>query len=174
MEFWEGRTFSLGSFSVCDDTQGRIVALVVGPLRLHQIHPQQQPDGNWRLSKPKMLWMEHWDQTDRMNEAVEEIIGRKPRLKETPFVFGGNMVVHREVFTHIPLDPNITRGEEIDFLINMRMFGYKFIRQSRLFCPSIRYQSLAFQDLTAIFQRPVCPLFGLRRAVLRFNKGKRV
>ncbi len=34
-----------------------------------------QPDGNWRLSKPKMPWMEHWDQVDRMNEAFEEIIG---------------------------------------------------------------------------------------------------
>ena len=91
-----------------------------------------QPDGNWRLSKPKMPWMEHWDQVDRMNEAFEEIIGREPRLKETPFVFGGNMVVHREVFTRIPFDPNITRGEDIDFLINMRMFGYKFFLDNTL------------------------------------------
>ena len=37
-----------------------------------------QPDGNWRLSKPKMPWMAHWDQMDRMNEAFEEIIGREP------------------------------------------------------------------------------------------------
>jgi len=91
-----------------------------------------QSDGDWRLSKPKMPWMEHWDQTDRMNEAFEEIIGREPRLKETPFVFGGNMVVHREVFTRIPFDPNITRGEDIDFLINMRMFGYKFYLDNTL------------------------------------------
>ncbi len=91
-----------------------------------------QPDGNWRLSRPKMPWMEHWDQMDRMNEAFEKIIGREPRLKETPFVFGGNMVVHREVFTHIPFDPNITRGEDIDFLINMRMFGYKFFLDNTL------------------------------------------
>jgi len=91
-----------------------------------------QPDGNWRLSKPKMPWMEYWDQADRMNEAFEEIIGREPRLKETPFVFGGNMVIHREVFTRIPFDPNITRGEDIDFLINMRMFGYKFFLDNTL------------------------------------------
>ena len=42
------------------------------------------------------------------------------------------MVVHREVFTHIPFDPNITRGEDIDFLINMRMFGYKFFLDNTL------------------------------------------
>ncbi len=68
----------------------------------------------------------------QMNRAFEEIIGKEPRLKETPFVFGGNMVVHREVFTHIPFDPNITRGEDIDFLINMRMFGYKFFLDNTL------------------------------------------
>ena len=91
-----------------------------------------QADGNWRLSKPKMPWMEHWDQMEQMNTAFEEIIGKEPRLKETPFVFGGNMVVHREVFTHIPFDPNITRGEDIDFLINVRMFGYKFFLDNTL------------------------------------------
>ena len=42
------------------------------------------------------------------------------------------MVVHREVFTHIPFDPNITRGEDIDFLINVRMFGYKFFLDNTL------------------------------------------
>jgi len=67
-----------------------------------------------------------------MNEAFEQIIGRGPRLKETPFVFGGNMIVHREIFTRIPFDPNVTRGEDIDFLINMRMFGYKFFLDNTL------------------------------------------
>ena len=91
-----------------------------------------QRDGNWRLSRNRMPWMAHWDQVDQMNQAFEQIIGKEPRVKETPFVFGGNMVVHREVFTHVPFDPNITRGEDIDFLINMRMFGYKFFLDNTL------------------------------------------
>ncbi|MBT8491284.1 MAG: hypothetical protein KJN62_09560, partial [Deltaproteobacteria bacterium] len=53
-------------------------------------------------------------------------------LKETPFVFGGNMIVHREIFTRIPFDPNVTRGEDIDFLINMKMFGHKFFLDNTL------------------------------------------
>jgi len=85
-----------------------------------------QPDGYWRVKREKSEWMKYWDKIDRMNEAFEQIIGRGPRLKETPFVFGGNMIVHREIFTRIPFDPNVTRGEDIDFLINMRMFGYTF------------------------------------------------
>jgi hypothetical protein len=91
-----------------------------------------QPDGGWQLNREIKPWMEHWDQVKRMNEAFEQIIGVGPRLKETPFVFGGNMVVHRDVFTRIPFDPKVTRGEDIDFLINMRMFGYKFFLDNTL------------------------------------------
>jgi glycosyltransferase involved in cell wall biosynthesis len=91
-----------------------------------------QPDGDWHVKREKSKWMEHWDKLDRMNEAFERIIGRGPRLKETPFVFGGNMIVHREIFTRIPFDPKVTRGEDIDFLINMRMFGHKFFLDNAL------------------------------------------
>ena len=91
-----------------------------------------QPDGEWRVKHRKSEWMKYWDKIDRMNEAFEQIIGRSPRLKETPFVFGGNMIVHREIFTRIPFDPNVTRGEDIDFLINMRMFGHKFFLDNTL------------------------------------------
>lgn len=91
-----------------------------------------QSDGDWRVKGEKSEWMEYWDKLDRMNEAFEQIIGMGPRLKETPFVFGGNMIVHREIFTRIPFDPNVTRGEDIDFLINMRMFGHKFFLDNTL------------------------------------------
>ncbi len=91
-----------------------------------------QPDGDWHVSRPIEPWMAHWDKIARMNEAFDKIIGTEPRLKETPFVFGGNMVVHRDLFTHIPFDPFVTRGEDIDFLINIKMFGYKFFLDNTL------------------------------------------
>ncbi len=91
-----------------------------------------QPDGDWHVNRPIEPWMTHWDKIARMNEAFDKIIGTEPRLKETPFVFGGNMVVHRDLFTHIPFDPFVTRGEDIDFLINIKMFGYKFFLDNTL------------------------------------------
>jgi hypothetical protein len=91
-----------------------------------------QPDGGWRVKRTKSAWMQHWDKLDRMNEAFEQVIGRGPRLKETPLVFGGNMIIHKKIFTRIPFDPNVTRGEDIDFLINMRMFGHKFFLDNTL------------------------------------------
>lgn len=54
------------------------------------------------------------------------VIGTEPRLKATPFVFGGNMVIHRNLFTVVPFDQNVRRGEDIDFLINARMLGFHF------------------------------------------------
>ena len=58
-----------------------------------------QPDGDYHIKKPFRPWMKYWDQYEKMNEAFDKIIGTEPRLKETPFVFGGNMVIHRSLFT---------------------------------------------------------------------------
>jgi glycosyltransferase involved in cell wall biosynthesis len=91
-----------------------------------------QPDGDYHVKKPSRPWMRYWDQYERMNEAFDKIIGTEPRLKETPFVFGGNMVVHRNLFTVVPFDPNVPRGEDIDFLINARMFGFHFFLDNQL------------------------------------------
>jgi len=91
-----------------------------------------QPDGDYHVKKPFRPWMKYWDQYDRMNEAFDRIIGREPRLKETPFVFGGNMVIHRNLFTAVPFDPGVTRGEDIDFLINAKMFGFPFFLDNQL------------------------------------------
>jgi len=91
-----------------------------------------QPEGDYHVKKPFRPWMEYWDQYDRMNEAFDKIIGTEPRLKETPFVFGGNMVIHRNLFTVVPFDPDVTRGEDIDFLINAKMFGFSFFLDNQL------------------------------------------
>ena len=91
-----------------------------------------QENGDWRLKKDEKPWDRYWNKTEVMNKAFEEIIGKGPRLKQTPFVFGGNMVIHREIFTRIPFDPRITRGEDIDYLINVKMFGHKFFLDNLL------------------------------------------
>ena len=42
------------------------------------------------------------------------------------------MIVHRKLFTTVPFDPHVTRGEDIDFLINARMFGFNFFLDNQL------------------------------------------
>ncbi|MCK4777731.1 MAG: hypothetical protein KAS39_05080, partial [Actinomycetia bacterium] len=54
-----------------------------------------------------------WGCIKAMNKAFQ-IISREPRLKPTPFAFGGNMVVQKELASKVAFDPFVTRGEDID------------------------------------------------------------
>ncbi len=104
--------------------QGRAVSGVAGYYL--------QADGSYIVTKAHHAWMDHWDPHRQMNLAFEQTIGTEPRLKETNFVFGGNMVVDRSLFTKVPFDPLVTRGEDIDFLMNARMFGFDFFLDNQL------------------------------------------
>jgi len=86
-----------------------------------------QPD-TYKLDVSKVpVWRKpYWNNVAVMNEAFDLIIGKPPRLKLTSFVFGGNMVIHRDILMKVPFDPLITRGEDIDFLINVRINKMNF------------------------------------------------
>lgn len=85
----------------------------------------RQPDGGFLVPEPTEAWARAWGQIERMNAAFEAFIGRPPRYKVTPFAFGGNLALHRELFTRVPFDPGVRRGEDIDYVINARIFGFK-------------------------------------------------
>jgi hypothetical protein len=51
-----------------------------------------------------------------LNEARDSIV-------PSPMALGGNMLFHHDVFTQVCFDPGITRGEDIDYLINARLQG---------------------------------------------------
>lgn len=88
--------------------------------------------GSYQVNTSFAPWMKFWDKTEKMNEAFDQIIGTSPRLKETPFVFGGNMIIPKEVFSKIMFDPNVPRGEDIDYLINARMHDIPFYLDNEL------------------------------------------
>ncbi|MCK4315739.1 MAG: glycosyltransferase, partial [Anaerolineae bacterium] len=66
------------------------------------------------------------DKSTIMNEGTRALQAAPDRLVPTPVAFGGNMVFHRDLFTRVGFDPGITRGEDIDYLINARLMGFKF------------------------------------------------
>lgn len=90
------------------------------------------PDNDFMLNRPVLPWMAYWNKISLMNEAFKSFIGSGSRLKKTPFVFGGNMVIHKKLWLEIPFDPNVPRGEDIDYLCNARMFGYDFYLDNQL------------------------------------------
>ncbi len=88
--------------------------------------------GSYFLPGPRTDWETHWGKPQAMNEAFREIIGSPPRLTPTPFAFGGNMTLTRDLFSTIPFDPRITRGEDIDYLINAKLNGVSFLLDNTL------------------------------------------
>ena len=45
------------------------------------------------------------------------------RISRSNYVCGGCFAVHAEAFTHVAFDPFITRGEDLDYLFDLRMNG---------------------------------------------------
>lgn len=88
---------------------------------------------DYHLKRPSMPWMTYWNKLGLMNKTFEKIIEPEPRLKETPYVFGGCMVIHKELYKTLPFDPNMNRGEEFDYLVDALMFGYSFYLDNNLF-----------------------------------------
>ena len=68
----------------------------------------------------------------RLLESLTALKAAPGRLVSTPVAFGGNMVFHRDLFTQIGFDPGITRGEDIDYLINARMADFNFWLDKKL------------------------------------------
>jgi hypothetical protein len=122
--FEDSRFMAKATEFIGGEIDGQVVSAVAGYYL--------QPDGEYRLNKPFHPWMHYWDQVASMNEGFDRFISVEPRLKETPFVFGGNMVVHRSLFKVVPFDPFVPRGEDIDFLMNAKMFGFRFFLDNQL------------------------------------------
>lgn len=77
-------------------------------------------------------WMTYWDRFGSKAKAFDKIISCDPRIKETPFAFGGLMVIHKNMYKVVPFDPKVTRGEDIDYLMNAKMFGFDFFLDNKL------------------------------------------
>jgi len=88
-------------------------------------------DGGYRLPPNAEPAFAEWPAVEYMNRAFEIIDGPE-RLAATSWVFGGNMVVHRELYMRVAFDPHVPRGEDIDYLINAAFFGYRFFLDNTL------------------------------------------
>ena len=88
--------------------------------------------GNYYDDVAMEPWMTYWNRFASKAQAFDKIIGSGPRLKRTPFVFGGAMTLSKELFECVPFDPYVTRGEDVDYLVNSRMLGFSFFLDNTL------------------------------------------
>ena len=75
------------------------------------------------LSKSQNRWYNHyWQQGKAFNAWISRAMAG-PRLSRSNHVCGGCLALHREAFRRLAFDPWIPRGEDLDYLINLRMYG---------------------------------------------------
>jgi len=58
-----------------------------------------------------------------MNDEVASYVEQPGRTVPSAMALGGNMVFTRRLYRQVPFDPGITRGEDLDYLMNTRLAG---------------------------------------------------
>ncbi|MFL7893310.1 MAG: hypothetical protein AB8I56_14725 [Anaerolineales bacterium] len=89
--------------------------------------PYLTESGSIYLNRSQSPHVAYWNVIDAMNETFRRYIVETPGLKETPIAIMGNIAVHREFFTRVPLDPPLQRGEDMDWVMNAHILGERFI-----------------------------------------------
>ena len=75
------------------------------------------------LSKSQNKWYNRfWQQGSAFNEWILKAL-KGPRLSRSNHVCGGCLAVHKEAFKRLAFDPWIARGEDLDYMLNLRMYG---------------------------------------------------
>ena len=75
------------------------------------------------LSKSQNKWYNrYWQQGKAFNAWITRAMAG-PRLSRSNHVCGGCLALHREAFRRLAFDPWIPRGEDLDYLLNLRMYG---------------------------------------------------
>jgi hypothetical protein len=85
--------------------------------------PYLQPDGGILLQEPPPTGNLFHDKAHYINNAMRSLSKAGESLVPSPMALGGNMVFHHDLFIRVAFDPGITRGEDIDYLINARLQG---------------------------------------------------
>ena len=94
--------------------------------------PYLTESGSIYQERSKSPHVVYWNVIDVMNEMFRRYIVETPGVKETPFAIMGNIAVHRDFFTQVPLDPPLQRGEDMDWVMNAHILGKRFIMDTEL------------------------------------------
>jgi len=79
-------------------------------------------EGTYHSLSQDQWYNRYWEQGSAFNEWIDSAM-RGPRLSRSNHVCGGCLALHREAFRRLSFDPWITRGEDLDYLLNLRMYG---------------------------------------------------
>jgi hypothetical protein len=79
-------------------------------------------NGKWQRHDAAHWSDMFWRQRDSFNAALD-VVMKPPRIQRAKIAFGGCMALHRDMYCSVSFDPWVTRGEDMDYVINTRMHG---------------------------------------------------
>lgn len=79
-------------------------------------------NGSYLSSRSTKWYNRHWDQATSFNKWISKAMAG-PRLSRSNHVCGGCLALHRETFRRVSFDPWIARGEDLDYMLDLRMYG---------------------------------------------------
>lgn len=110
IDFMERATFGLGAPIY---TGGFLLAKTGFPVDL---------TGNGRRESEHHWSDSFWRLGETYNRALETYL-RPPRLTPANSASGGAIAIHRDMYTKVAFDPWLMRGEDTDYVLNVRMHG---------------------------------------------------
>lgn len=79
-------------------------------------------EGSFLSSKPTKWYDHFWQQGKAFNAWITKAMAG-PRLSRSNHVCGGCLALHKEAFRRVSFDPWIARGEDLDYMLDLRMYG---------------------------------------------------
>lgn len=74
-----------------------------------------------------------WPKNELLNAAISRLINSNNRYVTSMIGLGGLMILTRELMKNVCFDPSVPRGEDIDYIFNARMLGYRVYFDKKLF-----------------------------------------
>lgn len=79
-------------------------------------------EGSFLSRSPDRWYNHYWQQAKAFNKWISKAM-HGPRLSRSNHVCGGCLALHKEAFKRLSFDPWIARGEDLDYMLDLRMYG---------------------------------------------------
>lgn len=79
-------------------------------------------EGSFLSNKPTKWYDHFWQQGKAFNAWITKAMAGS-RLSRSNHVCGGCLALHKEAFRRVSFDPWVARGEDLDYMLDLRMYG---------------------------------------------------
>lgn len=76
-------------------------------------------------------WKKQWAKEKHLHKFFNSVKSKR-RFNIVSNALGGNLVINKKLFSVVPFDPYIQRGEDLDYSLNARLFRFTFLFDNKL------------------------------------------